>query len=95
MRILLFVLVFLLGSAANAQQCTQCLSADACIRDYTRSTTKIKADYRKGAADQRKEREQTLRDRFSPRAAVTSPEEFEQAIRVEIDKLKDCLSKTK
>ena len=93
MRAFLFLIVFLFGGAANAQQCAQCISADACIKDYTRATAKIKSDYKKGAADARKEREQTLRDRFLPRAAVASPESFEQAIRVEIDKLKDCLSK--
>jgi hypothetical protein len=95
MRVL-FVLIFgLLASAASAQQCPQCTAADACIKDYTRAITKIKSDYKKGVADQRKGREQSLRDRFSPRSAVTDRDELGQAIRSEIDKLKDCLDKVR
>jgi hypothetical protein len=90
-----FVLIIsvLLGSAADAQQCPQCAAADTCIKDYTRAVTKIKTDYKKGVADQRKGREQSLRDRFSPRSAVTDRDGLEQAIRSEIEKLKDCLGK--
>jgi hypothetical protein len=95
MRALFFLIILLFGGAANAQQCAQCSLADACIRDYTRAIAKIKAEYKKGVADQRKGREQTLRDRFSPPTVLANPESFERAIRAEIDSLKDCLGKIK
>jgi hypothetical protein len=93
MRLLFVLTIILFGNAANAQQCAQCAAADTCIKDYTRAVSKIKADYKKGIADQRKGREQSLRDRFSPRSAVTDQDSLEQAARSEIDKLKECLGK--
>lgn len=92
MRVLILLVIILFGSAANAQQCAECSSADACIKDYTRATTKIKAEYKKGIADQRKGREQTLREHFSPRVTLAQ-ESLGQAIGSQIDKLKDCLGK--
>jgi hypothetical protein len=94
MRILFLPIIFLFGSVAQAQQCVECSSADACIKEYTRATTKIKAEYKKGVADQRKGREQTLREHFSPRATLAD-ESLGQAIGPQIDKLKDCLSKVR
>jgi hypothetical protein len=93
MRVLFALIFVLVGNAAGAQQCQECAVADVCIKDYTRAVTKIKADYKKGVADQRKGREQSLRDRFSPRSAVTDRDGLEQVIRAEIEKLKDCLGK--
>ena len=95
MRILIVPILVLFGCAASAQQCPQCTAADACIKDYTRAVAKIKSDYRKGVADQRKGREQSLRDRFSARSAVTDPGKLEQAIRSEIERLRDCLGKSR
>ena len=94
MRIL-FILIVLFGSAANAQECPHCSAADTCIKDYTRAVAKIKADYKKGVANQRKGREQSLGDRFSPRSAVTDRNSLEQAVQSEIDKLKECLGKVR
>lgn len=95
MRVLFFLIILLFGAGANAQHCTQCSSADACIRDYTRAIAKLKAEYKKGVADQRKGREQTLRDRYSPRAAVADQESFGAAVQLEIGRLKNCLGKIK
>jgi hypothetical protein len=92
MRIL--ILLLLLGGVAQAQQCVECSSADACIKEYTRATAKIKAEYKKGVADQRKGREQTLREHFSLRATLAE-EGLGQVIQPQIDKLKDCLSKVR
>lgn len=85
--------LFLCANAAQAQQCPECLSADSCIKDYARATAQIKSDYKKGVAEQRKGREQTLRQQFAPRATLASEGDLGAVIRVEIDKLKDCLAK--
>ena len=95
MRALLFLIIVLSGNAAAAQQCSQCIAADDCIKEYTRAVTKIKTDYRKGLADQRKGREQSLRDRFSSRSAVTDQDGLDQTIRSEIEKLRDCLARAR
>ena len=95
MRVFFVLIIVLFGSTAFAQQCPQCTAADACIKDYMRTTTKIKSDYKRGIADQRKGREQSLRDRFSPRTAVTDRHSLEQGIRAEIEKLKDCLGQVR
>ena len=95
MRALFALIMFLFGSAASAQQCPQCTAADACIKDYTRAIAEIKSDYKKGLADQRKGREQSLRDRFSPRSAVADRDSLDQAIRSEIERLRDCLGKVR
>ena len=79
------------ASAANAQQCSKCLLADACIKQYSQVTTKIQKDFRKAAAEQRKGREQPLGQRFSERAVVAG--NLDALIYSEIEKLKDCLSK--
>jgi hypothetical protein len=80
--VLFFLGALLIGSPANAQQCPQCSAAGACVREYTRGATKLKADHVKAIAAQRKDRGQTAQapqDNFS--------------IQPEIDKLKDCLGK--
>jgi hypothetical protein len=79
------------ANAVNAQQCSKCLLADACIKQYSQVTTKIQKDYRKAAAEQRKGREQTLRQRFSEPAVVVG--NLDALIHSEVEKLKDCLSK--
>jgi hypothetical protein len=71
------------------------MAADACIKDYARATARLNADYKKGVAAQQKGREQSLRDRFAPRSAVTDLDGLAQAIRSEIDRLKDCLDKVR
>ena len=87
-------LILLFSSyAAYAQQCQQCPLADACIKEYMRATTKIKADYKKGVAELHKGREQTMRQQFSPRMALADQGDLGAVIQTEIDKLKDCLSK--
>jgi hypothetical protein len=79
------------ASAANAQQCSRCLLADACIKQYSQVTAKIQKDYKKAVAEQRRGREQQLGQRFSERAVVAG--NFDALIDSEIEKLKDCLTK--
>ena len=79
------------ASAANAQQCSRCLLADACIKQYSQVTAKIQKDYKKAVAEQRRGREQPLGQRFSERAVVAG--NFDALIDSEIEKLKDCLTK--
>jgi len=79
------------AGAANAQQCSKCLLADACIKQYSQVTAKIQKDYKKAVAEQRKGREQPLAQRFSERAVVAG--NLDAMIYSEIEKLKDCLSK--
>lgn len=96
MRVFILSLsIFLLTGAASAQQCAQCALTDACIKEYTQATAKIKKDYKKGAAEQQKGREQTLSQRFSERAVLAGQGSLDSAIAPEIDKLKDCLSRVK
>ena len=93
MRVFAVLALFLYASAAQAQQCPECVSADACIKDYARAATQIRSDYKKGVAEQRKGREQTMRQQFAPQATLASEGDLGAVMRVEIDKLKDCLSK--
>ena len=79
------------ASSVNAQQCSKCLLADACIKQYSQVTAKIQKDYKKAVAEQRKGREQPLAQRFSERAVVAG--NLDAMIYSEIEKLKDCLSK--
>jgi hypothetical protein len=81
------------GCTAHAQECPQCSSADACIKEYTRATAKITADYKKGVAKLRKGRKKTLREQFSPRMTLADQGSLGAAIQPEIDKLRDCLGK--
>jgi len=81
MRALLFLAALLISSSANAQQCPQCSAADACISDYTRGATKIKADHVRAIAAQRKAGDQT------------GPTDQGPSVQPDIDKLKDCLGK--
>ena len=93
MRSLAVLTLFLCASAAQAQQCPECVSADTCIKDYARVTAQIKSDYKKGVAEQRKGREQTMRQQFAPQATLASEGDLGAVIRVEIDKLKECLTR--
>lgn len=96
MRALVFFLsIIVLTSAASAQQCAQCTLADACIKQYTQASAKIKKDSKKGTAEQNKGREQTLRQRYSERSVLADQGNMDSMIGAEIDKLKDCLGRVK
>jgi len=82
MRALFLLTALLISSAANAQQCSQCSAADACIREYTRGTIKLKADRVRAIAAQRKDGQQTM-----------PADQGNLSVQPEIDKLKDCLGK--
>jgi len=83
MKVFFYLTAFLLGSSvASADQCPQCSAADLCIREYTRDTTKLKADHIRAIAAQRKGAGQ-----------ITPADQGNLSIQKEIDKLKDCLSK--
>jgi len=56
----LILMMSLSASAVYAQQCSKCLLADACIKQYSQVTAKIQKDYKKAVAEQRKGREQPL-----------------------------------
>ena len=94
MRIFLISIMFLFASGAHAQQCPECILADACIKEFTQATSKIKAENKKAIADRQKGREQTLRDRFSQRGELVD-QGLGALVWLEIDKLKDCLSKVR
>jgi hypothetical protein len=81
------------ANAANAQQCPKCVSADACIKQYSQATARIKKNYKKAVAEQRRGREQPLRQRFSEPEVVAG--NFDALISSEIDTLKDCLAKVR
>ena len=87
----LILMMSLSASAVYAQQCSKCLLADACIKQYSQVTARIQKDYKKAAAEQRKGREQPLAQRFSERAVVAG--NLHALIYSEIEKLKDCLGK--
>ena len=82
MKALFLLTALLICSSANAQQCQQCSAADACIREYTHSTVKQRADRVRAVAAQVKEGQQTTRADLG--ALNVQPD---------IDKLKDCLGK--
>jgi hypothetical protein len=92
---LLMITLFFFDAAAHAQECRECVLADACIKEYTRTTTQIKKDYKKGAAELRKGREQTMREQFSPRMSLANQGDLSAVIASEIEKLRDCLGKVR
>jgi hypothetical protein len=93
MRAFVLMTMLFFGGGAYAQECKECVLADACMKEYTRATTQIKKDYKKGVAELRKGREQTLRDQFSPRMTLANQGNLGAVIASEIDKLRDCLGK--
>ena len=95
MRLFVLTTMLFFGTAAYAQDCRECVLADACIKEYTRATAQIKKDYKKGAAELRKGREQTLREQFSPRMTLANQGDLGTVIASEIDKLRDCLGKVR
>jgi hypothetical protein len=82
MRALFFLTTLLIGSSANAQQCPLCSAADACIREYTHSIVKQRADHIRAVAAQRKGDQQTA-----------SADLGALNVQPDIDKLKECLGK--
>jgi hypothetical protein len=95
MRTFLLMMMLFFGAAAHAQECKECVLADACIKEYTRTTTQMKKDYKKGAAELRKGHEQTLREQFSPRMTLANQGDLGAVIASEIEKLRDCLGKVR
>ena len=93
MRAFVLMIMLVFGTAIHAQECRECVLADACIKEYTHTTAQIKKYYKKGAAELRKGREQTLREQFSPKISLADQGNLGAVIASEIDKLRDCLGK--
>jgi hypothetical protein len=84
MRALFFLAALLISGSVNAQQCPQCSAADACIREYVRNVTKIKADsVRETSARRQAGDDQTYSIDRAP------------SVLPDIDKLIDCLGKVR
>jgi len=93
MRAFFLMIMLFFSGAVYAQECRECVLADACIKEYARASAKIRADYRKGVGEVRKGREQTLREQFSPRMTLADQGDLGAVIASEIDRLRDCLGK--
>jgi hypothetical protein len=97
MRTILVLIFASLASGVYAQNCPECTLADSCIREFSASVTKIRADAKKAEADfQKGMRELNLGkkgDDLAQRGTLSMRENMKFTVRLEIDALKECLGK--
>jgi len=93
MKALAATIALLASSAAAAQECQTCSSADACIKTYLKATSDAQKATKQGIRDWKQNLDKKASAEFSSKGTLALQDAMESQIRLELDRLKDCLAK--
>jgi hypothetical protein len=93
MKALAATLALLACSAAAAQECQTCSLADACIKTYLKATSDVQKATRLGIRDWKQNLDKKASAEFSSKGTLALQDAMESQIRLELERLKDCLVK--
>ena len=93
MKALAATLALMAASAAAAQECQTCSMADACIKTYLKATSDAQKATRQGIRDWKQNLDKKASAEFSSKGTQALQDAMESQVRLELDRLKDCLAK--
>ena len=93
MKALAATLALLASSAAAAQECQTCSLADACIKTYLKATSDVQKATKLGIRDWKQNLDKKASSEFASKGTLALEDAMESQIRLELERLKDCLTK--
>ena len=95
MKVLTATLALLVSSPAAAQECPACSSADACIQTYVKAVAQAQRETKQAIRDWRENLDRKASGELFSKGTVALSGAMESQVRVELDRLKECLAKVK
>ncbi|MEY9131483.1 hypothetical protein ABIE79_002950 [Bradyrhizobium diazoefficiens] len=93
MRVPTAILALLLSSPAAAQECQTCAMADACMKEYVKTTSEAQRATRQGIRDWKQNLDKKASADLSSRGILALQDAMEAQVRTELERLKECLAK--
>ena len=95
MKVLTTTLALLVSSPAAAQECPTCSSADACIQTYVKATSQAQKEIKQALREWRENLDKKASGELFSKGSVALQGAMESQVRVELERLKECLAKIK
>jgi hypothetical protein len=95
MKVLAATLIFLVPSAADAQECKSCSEADDSIQMYLKAASEAQRVTKVATRDWQQNLDKKTSAEFSSRGMAALQNVMVSQVRVELDRLKECLAKIK
>jgi len=93
MRVPTSILALLLSSPAAAQECQTCSMADACMKEYVKTTSEAQRATRQAIRDWKQNLDKKASAELSSRGILALQDAMEAQVRTELERLKECLAK--
>lgn len=85
----------LASGPAAAQECQTCSSADACIQTYLKAASQAQKDTKQAIRDWKENLDRKASGELFNKGAAALMGAMESQVRLELDRLKECLAKVK
>ena len=95
MKVLTATLALFISSTAAAQECQTCSSADACIQTYLKATSQAQREVKQAIRDWRQNLDRKASGELFSKGTVALQGAMESQVRLELERLKECLAKIK
>ena len=93
MRVLAATLILLVSSAAPAQECKTCSMADACMKTYLKAASEAQTATKQAVRDWKQNLDRKASAELSSRGTAALQDAMEAQVRLELERLKECLAK--
>jgi hypothetical protein len=93
MKVFAATLILLVSSAAAAQECQTCSMADACIKGYLKATAEAQSATKQAIRDWKQNLDRKASAELSSRGTLALQDAMESQVRLELERLKECLAK--
>ena len=92
MRVLIATLTLFVSSAASAQECKTCSVADACIKTYLKAASEAQTATKQAVRDWKQNLDKKASTELSSRGTTALQDAMEAQVRLELERLKECLA---
>jgi hypothetical protein len=92
MRVLAATLTLLVSSAAAAQECQTCSMADSCITTYLKAASQAQKATKQAIRDWKQDLDRKASAELSSRGTLALQDAMETQVRLELERLKECLA---
>jgi hypothetical protein len=93
MKVLAATLTLLVSSAAAAQECQTCLTADACMATYVKAASQAQKVTKQAIRDWKQNLDRKASAELASKGTLALQDAMESQVRLELDRLKECLAK--
>jgi len=93
MKVLAATLALLVSGAAAAQECQTCLTADACMATYVKAASQAQKVTKQAIRDWKQNLDRKASAELASKGTLALQDAMESQVRLELDRLKECLAK--